>query len=1091
MSKKKRNLREVSSQVRLAAEHKDGVDRQSPQEAFKAPVGEVAVPAGAETRVQELNRLLLAIREVNKLIVREREPQQLLAETCALLVKTRGYALAWIGLTQPGCKRVVPAARAGSQAGYLDDVSVAWDESPTGQGPVGAAIRTGRHWLCQDTAADPRFAPWKQPALARGLASLAAVPLIQGSRVLGALTVYADRREAFPEEEVALLNEVAEDLAFALQSIEHERERLQAEARARLASSALEAAANAVAITDRQGVIIWVNLAFSQLTGYSFEELCGRKPSILKSGAHDGAFYRQLWDTILAGRVWRSEMVNRRKDGSLYTEENTITPVRNEGAEITHFVAVKQDVTERQRAEAALAKSEEQFRAMFEVASIGMAQADPRTGQWLRVNKKMCAISGYSAAELFRMRVPELTHPDDRQKDWAQFERVVRGEAADYRLEKRYVCKDGTVAWVNVNMTVLRDAVGQPVRTMAAIEDITERKQAEATLRRREAYFQALIEGASDVTTLLGADGTMRYLSPSLEQVLSYKPDELVGRRAFELIHPDDLARVQQALAELTATPGATTRIEFRFRHKDGSWHLLEATARYLLDDLNVKGVVVNSRDNTERQRLEEALRESSQFNQQIIASAQEGIIVYDRDLRYRVWNPCMERLTGLSAAQVLGKPAVEVFPFLAESRIAAARASALAGGEPTTIEFEYRVPQTDRCGWAVDRSAPLRDSQGNVIGIIALVRDITERKQAEQDLLASEVRYRRLFEAAKDGVLILDAGTGMVLDVNPFLVQLLGLSKEALLGKEIWELGFFKDIVASQDHFKELQEAEYIRYDDKPLKTADGRRIDVEFVGNVYQVNRQKVIQCNIRDITERRLTEWRAMIYKDQLRALSARIEALREEERTRISREIHDELGQMLTGIKMDLRWMEHRLDEFGDDRRVNPILDKLVATAELIDATAKTVQRIAAELRPGLLDKLGLPTALQYEATRFEERTGIACRLIVPGGALTLRPEVATAFFRIFQEALTNVARHAKATAVEAELQPEADGCRLEIRDNGQGMAGVDLANLKSLGLLGMHERASLLGGGVSFAPRPGGGTVVTARIPNRPTAKGGA
>ena len=99
MSKKKRNLREVSSQVRLAAEHKDGVDRQSPQEAFKAPVGEVAVPAGAETRVQELNRLLLAIREVNKLIVREREPQQLLAETCALLVKTRGYALAWIGLT--------------------------------------------------------------------------------------------------------------------------------------------------------------------------------------------------------------------------------------------------------------------------------------------------------------------------------------------------------------------------------------------------------------------------------------------------------------------------------------------------------------------------------------------------------------------------------------------------------------------------------------------------------------------------------------------------------------------------------------------------------------------------------------------------------------------------------------------------------------------------------------------------------------------------------------------------------------------------------------------------------------------------------
>jgi signal transduction histidine kinase len=314
----------------------------------------------------------------------------------------------------------------------------------------------------------------------------------------------------------------------------------------------------------------------------------------------------------------------------------------------------------------------------------------------------------------------------------------------------------------------------------------------------------------------------------------------------------------------------------------------------------------------------------------------------------------------------------------------------------------------------------------------------------------------------------------------------LLGLSKEALLGKEIWELGFFKDIVANYDHFKELQENEYIRYDDKPLKTADGRRIDVEFVSNVYQVNLQKVIQCNIRDITARKLTEWRAMIYKDQLRALSARIEALHEEERTRISREIHDELGQMLTGIKMDLRWMEHRLDEFGDDRRVNPILDKLVGTAELIDATVKEVQRIAAELRPGLLDKLGLPTALQYEGARFEERTGIACRLVVPGETLPLPPEVATAFFRIFQEAVTNVARHAQATAVEVELQPQADGCRLEIRDNGKGMAGIDLANVKSLGLLGMQERAALLGGGVSFAPRAGGGTVVTVRIPNRPS-----
>lgn len=133
----------------------------------------------------------------------------------------------------------------------------------------------------------------------------------------------------------------------------------------------------------------------------------------------------------------------------------------------------------------------------------------------------------------------------------------------------------------------------------------------------------------------------------------------------------------------------------------------------------------------------------------------------------------------------------------------------------------------------------------------------ITERKRVEEKLAASELRYRRLFETAKDGILILDAETGMVVDVNPFLVELLGLSYEAFLGQAVWELGFFKDVFANQAKFAELQQKEYVRYENLPLETADGRRIDVEFVSNVYLVNNLKVIQCNIRDITEHKRAE------------------------------------------------------------------------------------------------------------------------------------------------------------------------------------------------------------------------------------------
>ena len=149
------------------------------------------------------------------------------------------------------------------------------------------------------------------------------------------------------------------------------------------------------------------------------------------------------------------------------------------------------------------------------------------------------------------------------------------------------------------------------------------------------------------------------------------------------------------------------------------------------------------------------------------------------------------------------------------------------------------------------------------------LERDITEGKRAEAALSASEVRYRRLFESAKDGILILNAATGRIVDVNPFLIEILGLSREESLGKKIWELGFFKKIIANQASFEELRQQEYIHYEDKPLETADGRRIDVEFVSNVYLMDHYSVIQCSIRDVTARRKA---ARCWRNWVRSISS---------------------------------------------------------------------------------------------------------------------------------------------------------------------------------------------------------------------------
>jgi PAS domain S-box-containing protein len=236
------------------------------------------------------------------------------------------------------------------------------------------------------------------------------------------------------------------------------------------------------------------------------------------------------------------------------------------------------------------------------------------------------------------------------------------------------------------------------------------------------------------------------------------------------------------------------------------------------------------------------------------------------------------------------------------------------------------------------------------------------------------------------------------------------------------------------------------------------------------------------ISDVTEQRQAEQALENSRRQLRALSARLQWVREEERARVAREIHDELGQVLTALKINLDWLERKLGVRDNDPSLNPLLDRVVESAEIADSAISSVQKIASELRPSSLDNLGLAAALEHEAQRFQQRTNISCQVKLAADSLEVPAEAATAVFRIFQEALTNVARHAQATEVRAALQSEADHVVLQVEDNGRGIRPEALADKKSLGLLGMRERAAVLGGEVTIAAIQPTGTRVTLRLP---------
>jgi signal transduction histidine kinase len=280
---------------------------------------------------------------------------------------------------------------------------------------------------------------------------------------------------------------------------------------------------------------------------------------------------------------------------------------------------------------------------------------------------------------------------------------------------------------------------------------------------------------------------------------------------------------------------------------------------------------------------------------------------------------------------------------------------------------------------------------------------------------------------------------------------RVLGVSRKARASGEPFELEY--RIVTRTGEVKNIREVGHV------IKDAEGK------IAGLFGT---------AQDITQRKRAELELESSRDQLRALTARLQSVREEERTRVAREIHDELGSGLTAIKIDLSSLTQDLPP---EKR-----QECASILKEIDDTIQAVRRLSTELRPGILDTLGLVAAIEWAAGDFEARTGIKCRLELPQHGITIDSEHTTALFRIFQETLTNVARHAEATELCVRMAEAKGSLLLEVHDNGKGFDDNLLFSGRSLGILGMRERALLLGGELTITGAPGQGTTVTVRIP---------
>ena len=485
-----------------------------------------------------------------------------------------------------------------------------------------------------------------------------------------------------------------------------------------------------------------------------------------------------------------------------------------------------------------------------------------------------------------------------------------------------------------------------------------------------------------------------------------------------------------------------------------------------------------------DRKRTEAELKRTKEYLENVIANSVDAIGIVDRHGRIILWNRRSVEIYGYQLEELAHKTAFELYadPDELERMLGRLRRDGVVR------EFEILMKKKDGTIVPMDISISLlKDDQGRTIGSVCLARDLSERKKSEAALKHAQEelsRYsrdleRQVRERTREissilrytpSVVYIKDREGRYTLVNARFEELFGVSWAQIRGKSDHDL--FPRTVADHIRTSDLRvlAARQPYQVEEAMPPPGGERTYLSVKFPLYNEQGTPTGLCGIAtDITELKKA-------RDQLRRLSGSIMANQEKERKAIARELHDELGQVLTALRMDAVWLSDRLQ--GQDPKAG---ERALAMCGLIDHTIDEVRGLATRLRPGVLDDLGLIDALEWYIADFEKRTGIAC-IFKHRQVPDIDGIGATAAYRIVQEALTNVTRHAAATQVKVSLQPEKGLLTLAVADNGQGFDLKEIAAFECLGLAGMRERAGLLGGSLEIRSRPGKGTKVCFRLP---------
>jgi PAS domain S-box-containing protein len=706
---------------------------------------DVSERARAEESFARTNRLYSVLRKAGEATIRNRDVNKMYEQVCRIAVEEDLFKMAWVGLVDEETQTINPVAHWGAFEGYLDDVRISILEVPDGMGPGGTAVREAHYSVCNDIRSDPLMANWRDKAVAKGFRSNAAFPLSVGSKVVGVIVFYSEEPGFFDDEQVRLLESLAGDISFAIESLDREERRMQAEQRLRESEryyrSLIDNALDVITVLDSEGKIMYTSPSTTRVLGYKRSDVRGLNViELVHPDDRESAISRLAELMANPGATLDSEYQVRHKDGTYRTIEvfgRSYVDESGTGGAILNA----RDVTQRRAMEESLQHGEETQRAMLDALSDWAALVDTR-GKILALNEAGAARLGKTVDELIGQSMFDTMTNGGAMPRWELAAEVIRtGRPMKFETES-----DGK--FFEISIQPVADEDGK-VKTLAVIShDMTSYKQAEMAQRQDQEFVSTVINTTGALVLVLDSDGRTILFNSTCEHVTGFSFDEIRGKYVWDVLIPEDEREDDRAQFEMLLEGKLLPNYENHMLTRHGGRKLISwSNATMFEEDGSVGYVIKTGIDITERRKAEEALKQSEEQYRTMFESTGTAMCIIDDSAKVTFLNQEFERMTGCVAEEVEGVMLLTDFllPEDAPGFEAYYRESR-AVRRNIPLHFECRI--MDKLGNKLNVLANMGVIPGRNASVVSLI-DISREKSYEHDLQETAERLRHFLTVA------------------------------------------------------------------------------------------------------------------------------------------------------------------------------------------------------------------------------------------------------------------------------------------------------------------------------------------------------